>query len=318
MIVGPLSSRAWRPQSMHNMTWFRPIELGEKGALKPGRWLWLRALAWLGFSIFAVALLFGVTSDMVSKVLPVDSASLAFVARCSGPILALAAYIALVRVGEARRPVELDLKPAAPQLLAGLALGTAMFATVMLILAGGGFYELRFVGWTPAWQSAGAAIEAGIVEELLVRGLMLRLIWRGFGPVVAFLVSAAAFGVGHLGNENVTVFAVICIALEAGVMLGAFYALTGRLWVSIGVHIAWNFAQGYLFGAVVSGESLGPSLAVSQAKSGFAEWLTGGSFGPEASLPALFVCSAVGAVTLRWAWRAGHFTNSAEAVAAQS
>jgi membrane protease YdiL (CAAX protease family) len=37
-------------------------------------------------------------------------------------------------------------------------------------------------------------------------------------------------------------FAVFCISLEAGVMLGAFYALTDRLWVSIGVHIGWNFA----------------------------------------------------------------------------
>lgn len=303
---------------MYTTTWFKPIDLGENGVLKPGRWLWLRALAWLVFSIFAVALLFGMTSDMVSKVVPGDSALLAFVARCSGPLLAFAAYIALVRVGEARRPVELDLKPAVPQLLAGLALGAAMFATVMLILAVGGFYELRFVGWAPAWQSAGAAAEAGIVEELMVRGLMLRLLWRAFGPIAAFLLSAAAFGVGHLGNDNATVFAVICIALEAGVMLGAFYALTGRLWVSIGVHIAWNFAQGYVFGAAVSGESLGPSLVVSQPKSGFAEWLTGGPFGPEASLPALLVCSAVGAVTLLWARRAGRFANSGEAMPAQA
>ena len=27
------------------------------------------------------------------------------------------------------------------------------------------------------------------------------------------------------------------------------YALTGRLWVPIGLHLAWNFAQGYIFGA---------------------------------------------------------------------
>lgn len=304
---------------MHNLTYLRPIDLGQGGVLKPGRLRWLRAIAWLAFSIFAIAFLFGVTSDLIIEAVPQNSALLAFVARCSGPLVALLAYTLLVRFGEARRPVELGLKPAAPQLLAGLSLGTAMFATVMLILAGSGLYELSYVGWAPAWQSAGAAIEAGIVEELMIRGLMLRLIWRAFGPVAAFLVSAAAFGIGHLGNENVTAFAVISIALEAGVMLGAFYALTGRLWVSIGVHIGWNFSQGYLFGAVVSGKSLGPSLAVSQARGGFAEWLTGGPFGPEASLPALLVCSGVGAITLLWAWRADHFTNSAKsASAAQS
>ena len=37
-------------------------------------------------------------------------------------------------------------------------------------------------------------------------------------------------------------------------MFCALYALTGRLWVPIGLHFAWNFAQGYLFGAAVSGD----------------------------------------------------------------
>lgn len=288
-------------------TWFRPIDLGQRRILAPGRLLWLRAIVWLAFSIFAVAFLFGVTSDQIGKALPQDGAQLAFIARFSGPVAALAAYILLIRLGEARYPAELALKPAAPELLAGLIIGAAMFGTVMLILAGTGLYELTYRGWATPWQSAGAAIEAGIVEELMVRGLIFRLVWRAFGTVAAFLVSAAAFGVGHLGNENATAFAVICIALEAGVMLGALYALTGRLWLSIGVHIAWNFAQGYLFGAVVSGESLGPSLAVSQAKSGYPEWLTGGPFGPEASLPALIVCSATGVVSLLWAFKIGHF-----------
>lgn len=303
---------------MHNMTWFIPMDLGRRRVLQPGRLIWLRAIIWLAISIFAIAFLFGVTSDFIGKSMLLDSAPMAFVARCSAPIVALVGYIVLVRLGEARYPVELGLKPAAPQLLLGVLLGTAMFATVMLILTGSGLYELRYVGWTPAWKPAGAAIEAGILEELMVRGLMLRLIWRSFGPVAAFLVSATAFGAGHLGNDNATIFAVICIALEAGVMLGAFYVLTGRLWVSIGVHTAWNFAQGYLFGAVVSGEVLGPSLAVSQAKRGSAEWLTGGPFGPEASLPALLVCSGVGAVTLLWAWKAGRFEDPAQAMATQS
>jgi hypothetical protein len=100
---------------------------------------------------------------------------------------------------------------------------------------------------------------------------------------------------------------VICIALEAGIMLGAFYALTGRLWVSIGVHIGWNFTQGYVFGAAVSGSDLGPSLATSVASRGHAEWATGAAFGPEASLAALLLCTAVGLSTLFAAWKVGRF-----------
>ena len=79
----------------------------------------------------------------------------------------------------------------------------------------------------------------------------------------------------------------------AGVMFCGLYTLTGRLWVPIGVHAAWNLAQGYLFGAAVSGGNLGGPIAVSTARAGAPTWLTGGTFGPEASLPALTLITAV-------------------------
>ncbi len=131
------------------------------------------------------------------------------------------------------------------------------------------------------------------------------LLWRAFGSWVAFAVSAAVFGFSHLGNPNATVFAATCIALEAGVMLGAFYALTGGVWVSIGVHMAWNFTQGYVFGIAVSGTELGPAIARSMPNVTIPEWLTGGAFGPEASLPGLVVCLAVGLGVVWLAWRRG-------------
>jgi len=143
-----------------------------------------------------------------------------------------------------------------------------------------------------------------------VRGVILRLLWRAFGPLIAFAISAILFGAGHIFNPGATVFAAICVTLEAGVMLGAFYALTGRLWMSIGVHAAWNFAQGYLFGAVVSGSVIGPAVARSVARPGAQGWLTGGMFGPEASLPALLVCVSIGLVTLWLAWKAERFAQA--------
>ena len=62
----------------------------------------------------------------------------------------------------------------------------------------------------------------------------------------------------------------------AGLMFCALYAWTGRLWVPIGVHLAWNLAQGYLFGATVSGGNLGGSILLSTARPGAPAWLTGG------------------------------------------
>jgi membrane protease YdiL (CAAX protease family) len=264
------------------------------------------------FSVFAIALVFGVTGDAATNLVPDGNHFLAFATRCVGPAMALIAYSLLVLFGEGRKPVELGVRAAVPQLLLGLTLGALMFAAVLLLLIGFGLYHFEHIGWQPAWLTAGRAIEAGVVEEVMVRGLILRLSWRAFGPVAAFAISAAAFGIGHLGNENVSIFAIVCIALEAGVMLGAFYALTGRLWISIAVHTAWNFSQGYIFGAAVSGEKLGPSFAVSTARDGYPTWLTGGPFGPEASLPALLVCSIVGAGALWLAWKSGQFDQKSD------
>jgi uncharacterized protein len=95
----------------------------------------------------------------------------------------------------------------------------------------------------------------------------------------------------------------VAIALEAGIFLGAAYMLTRRLWFVIGAHFGWNFAEGAIFGLSVSGN---------QAKGGVIQGtlagpplLSGGSFGVEASLPAVLVCLAAAAALLVLAHRRG-------------
>ena len=294
-----------------HIRWGLPIELGNLRILREGRLRWLRATGWMVALAFIIPLAFGPAMEAVRDLLPKDHGPLQFLTRCIGAAIALGAYAVLVRLGEARNPREIAIKPALIQTLVGLGLGAAMFGTVMAAMVAFGLYDITFVGPAPAWRAAGLAIEAGVVEELIVRGVVLRLLWRAFGPLPAFLLSALLFGAGHLPNSASSVFAAICIAIEAGIMLGAFYALTGRLWVPIGVHMAWNFAQGYLFGAAVSGGDLGPAMARSTARPGMPEWLTGGAFGPESSMPALVICALVGAVTLWLAWKAGRFSKDA-------
>ena len=139
-----------------------------------------------------------------------------------------------------------------------------------------------------------------------MRALLLRLLWRAFGPVPAFAVVALVFGGLHLANRGATALAGVAVAV-AGLMFCALYALTGRLWVPIGLHLAWNFAQGYLFGATVSGNDLGGSIALSTARPGTQAWLTGGTFGPEASVFALLLVSSMTVGALRLARKTGRF-----------
>lgn len=290
--------------------WGVPVALGDRRVLHPGPLRWLRALGWMALIGFLCVLSFGLPYSALDHFLP-DTGPIEVASNTVCAVIALGVYAALVWFGEARAPSELALRAAMPGLAAGLLIGVLMFSAVMAIMAVFGLYDFVWSGPAAAWKAVAGSIESGVVEELLLRAVILRLIWRAAGPWVAFAASALLFGAVHLANPNASLFAAVCIAVEAGVMLGAFYALTGRLWVSIGVHAAWNFTQGYLFGAAVSGTDFGPAIAHSTARAGFADVLTGGAFGPEASLPALFVGTLVGAVVLWMAWKAGRFAKTA-------
>jgi len=86
-------------------------------------------------------------------------------------------------------------------------------------------------------------------------------------------------------------------------MLAAAYMLTRRLWLCIGIHFAWNFTQGGIFSAAVSG---GAARGLLQAKLVGAQWLTGGAFGVEASAVAVVVCTSMGIVLVIAALRRGN------------
>jgi hypothetical protein len=74
--------------------------------------------------------------------------------------------------------------------------------------------------------------------------------------------------------------------------------VTRRLWLAIGIHFAWNFTQGGIFGVAVSGIQANGLL---QATLSGPELLSGGAFGAEASIIAVIVCLAAGACFM---WRA--------------
>ncbi|MEA3062251.1 MAG: protease family protein [Sphingomonadales bacterium] len=296
------------------------LVLGSDRVLAPGRFLWLRALGW-GLALFALVLLAGTAAALAvawtGARLAGDRALILFSPGTSVGQLAyvamvpatLAAYAGLVRFGERRAVSELALDLAAVvEIQIGLALGAAMMAVAVALLLIAGAATLAPQPVTSIWNAVALSLQSGFVEEVLFRLVVLRLLWRAFGPWPALALSALLFGLLHLANPNSSWFAAIAIAVEAGIMLAAFYILTGRLWVSIGVHAGWNFTQGWLFGAAVSGTNdfFGGPLSLHPA-AGMPQWLSGGAFGPEASFAGLLVGTAVGLFTLHLAWRRGRF-----------
>jgi membrane protease YdiL (CAAX protease family) len=190
----------------------------------------------------------------------------------------------------------------------GLALGAGIISLVIGLLALFGWYQVIGPG---ALVGAGVVTNLSVIllfllvavfEEVTFRGLLFRIVENGLGSWGALIVSAIFFGGAHLGNPGATLGSSIAIALEAGVLLGAIYMATRSLWMVIGVHWAWNYFEGPVFGTQVSGNDI-PSLLHS-VTDGPVLW-TGGAFGPEAGLFAVIAGGIVGAIFIWMAIRRG-------------
>jgi membrane protease YdiL (CAAX protease family) len=186
--------------------------------------------------------------------------------------------------------------------LFGAALGAALFSLVVLELAIAGHYRVVAVHFTPRLAIAALLLlPAAAIEELLFRGVLFRLIEEWSGTWVALAVSAAVFGLVHSANSGATWVSTLAIALEAGVLLAAAFIVARNLWFPIGLHFAWNFAEGPIFGTQVSGHAFGAS-ALTAHLSG-PTLLTGGAFGPEAGLGAMLTCLVASVALLTFAVR---------------
>jgi membrane protease YdiL (CAAX protease family) len=178
-------------------------------------------------------------------------------------------------------------------LVLGFGLGALLMGAIFLL-------ELALSGYAlkagPGRAIAVAEIAATLValitflcvavsEEVLARGYVLQTLERQWGVAVALALSSTLFGLLHLGNPSSSLFSAAALVV-AGLLLGAGYLVTRDLWLAIGLHWSWNFFQGPVLGFPVSGLS---GLSLLDVEPIGPEWLTGGAFGPEASLLALAV-----------------------------
>ena len=180
----------------------------------------------------------------------------------------------------------------------GLGAGLIVFSLAVGIAALIGVYRITgkgdFSDFLPAL--VGSAIFAAISEELVFRGILFRWIEEFGGSWLALILTSAFFGASHLYNPNASLIAAVGIAFEAGVMLGAAYMLTRSLWMPMGIHAAWNFAQGEIYDIPVSGSKV---HGIFIARLSGNPLLTGNGFGLEASLIAIGVASLFG-IWLLW------------------
>ena len=209
----------------------------------------------------------------------------------------------LRHLGEIRRD-DLAGPRAWAQTGVGAAAGFILFSAIVAVAALFGVY--RVIGRGDVSQVIYVLVAEGIFpaisEELLFRGVLFRWLEEFGGSWVALILTSALLGASHLWNPNASTVAAIGIALEAGVMLGAAYMLTRRLWLPMGIHAGWNFTQGEIYDIPVSGRD--PHGLVAAKLSG-PPLLTGNGFGLEASIIAIVIATAFGLWLLWLAVRRG-------------
>jgi len=189
----------------------------------------------------------------------------------------------------------------------GSVIGGSSLAIAALVAFAGGGLRFSFSGrqfllsvMQALATSAALFIVAALAEEAAFRGYPLQTLTRAGLVWVGVLITSVPFALGHLQNPNVVAgFTFINTAL-AGVWLALAYLKTRSLWFPLGVHWAWNWALGSLFGLPVSGMKLS-AYPVLQGFDRGPAWLTGGSYGIEGGL----ACTIALLVSMLFIWRTG-------------
>ena len=225
-----------------------------------------------------------------------------------GPVILWELAMAMVAVGglflffrglQRRRPEDFGfpLTAVSTPLRRGFILGAVLIVVVVVIISLSGNYRVRISnpGAVPGllWvllQELVLFFFGAIFEETAVRGLIFQTLEEWLGSWIALGISAVVFGFAHALNPGANVVSSLAIAVEAGVLLAAAFVLTRNLWFPIGIHWAWNFFEGPVFGLPVSGAKW-PSLLEASVQ-GPSPW-TGGAFGPEAGLPAVIFATGL-------------------------
>jgi len=173
--------------------------------------------------------------------------------------------------------------------LFGFFLSAIMVAVVFLVQLWTGL--LSYEGINPAFGTGAFMLDFLLMfitycilvawwEELVFRGYLLQNMMDGMGKLWAVIISCLFYGLIHLTNPNAGILSSAIIVLFGYLRLYG-YLETSQLWLSMGMHAAWNFFQGPVFGFAASGFKTRTILVHSPNGP---DWLTGGNFGPEGSL----------------------------------
>ena len=207
------------------------------------------------------------------------------------------AYIFLFRAFDKRRIHELSAATFINNAVIGFLTGILLQSLFILIIYLAGTFLVVNVNPISVLISPFAfALTAGFVAEIIMIGIVFRLLEQQTGTLVALLVFITLFAILHINAKGATVISVAATAMQAGFLLPAAYVFSRSLWLPVFLHFGWDFAEPGIFGGINPSSSLTQGLFTSKIAGN--SLLTGAETGPQDSLTSLLLCLITGIIFL--------------------
>jgi hypothetical protein len=274
--------------------------------------LWFRVTAYLlvvGIALEMAHRAYFAASGWASK-LPINCAYRAVLMALSTgiPLLAACAVTAVFSIYVDRESlssigIRFDLQPGS-----NVAIGAVIaFSGVTLMFAVGlvsGWFHIQSSPISSDFQKGlpsfcggfSDMITASMFEELIMRGYVFAILYRGAGPSVAILGSSTLFSVVHLMKHTKLPPIFTINAFIFGILMAHVRLATGAIWMPIGLHAGWNVASTIVFGLPFAGKPCRMGLMTCAVEG--PNVITGGYYSPGAGLLGTFALAIVASAVL--------------------
>jgi membrane protease YdiL (CAAX protease family) len=248
-------------------------------------------------TLIILSIPFGMTVPLIVKIFGPKTFMSDAIVKLLLTVAALIASYLLLHFLDRRKFASLGMnlrKGAWRELWWGILIGFAILTVAVGAMTIMGYEDIRFADGNVNYFAFGFLINlflyivVGFNEETLFRGYIFQSLIEGTNKIFAVAFFSILFGLAHYFNPNASAFGIANIVL-AGILLSLAYLQTKSLWLPIGLHIGWNFTQGYIWGLPVSGSTVFEPLVIAQATG--PEIITGGAFGPEGGAACTVVCT---------------------------
>jgi len=250
----------------------------------------------IGVIVLLVAVIEWLGSSILDKTnLPDDKKALTVAV--AEAFIATTGYIFLFRIYDKRPIHELSASAFFNNATVGFLTGVALQSLFILVIYLTGTFLIVNINPVSTLISPFAfALTAGFVAEIIMIGIVFRLLEQQTGTVIALFIFIILFAILHINVKGATLISISATAMQAGLLLPAAYVYSRTLWLPIFLHFGWDFAEPGIFGGINPSASLTQGLLTSKIAGN--SLFTGGETGPQDSLSSLLLCLLSGLIFL--------------------